>query len=68
MLINNIIILYCNYYMCHKICLFNFHFKVLYLKDDVRKNSAKYHKIFMSEQILRNRLPCTIASAFSPLC
>ena len=33
--------------MCHKIRLFNFHFKVL-IKYDNNKNSAKYHKIFMS--------------------
>ena len=33
--------------MCHKIRLFNFHFKVL-IKYDNSKNSAKYHKIFMS--------------------
>ena len=33
--------------MCHKIRLFNFHFKVL-IKYDNSKNSAKYHKILMS--------------------
>ena len=35
--------------MCHKIRLFNFHFKVvIILKYDKSKTSAKYHKIFMS--------------------
>ena len=33
--------------MCHKIRLFNFHFKVL-IKYDNSKNSAKHHKILMS--------------------
>ena len=35
--------------MCHKIRLFNCHFKVvIILKKDKSKTSAKYHKIFMS--------------------
>ena len=35
--------------MCHKIRLFNFHFKVLiiFLKYGKSKNFAKYHKILM---------------------
>ena len=36
--------------MCHKIRLFNLHFKVLiiFLKYGKGKNFAKYHKILMS--------------------
>ena len=48
--------------MCHKIRLFNFHFKVLiiFLKYGKSKNFAKWSQNF-NEKILRNRLLCTIA-------
>ena len=43
--------------MCHKIRLFNFHFKFLIIKYNKSKNSAKYHKILMRRFCLSNLKP-----------